>query len=113
MRAREATRMAEPTPQDIAAEQHRIRNLVPSKDTARDWTLDEAVKAGTVKHKALPPKVDLRESWWRVGNQGTTGSCIGWAAADGVMRYLLVKAGRLEQPGLLSPRFIWMAAKEF
>lgn len=105
--------MAGATQQDIAAEQRRIRNLIPSKDTARDWTFHDAIKAGTVKHKPLPPKVDLRERWWKVGNQGSTGSCIGWAAADGVMRYLLVKAGRIEPTTLLSPRFIWMAAKEF
>ncbi|WP_431269121.1 hypothetical protein [Dankookia sp. P2] len=72
--------MAEARQQDIAAAQHRIRNLVPSKDTSRDWTLHDAVRAGAVHHHALPPAVDLRAPWWRVGNQGSTGSCIGWAA---------------------------------
>ncbi|TDH59399.1 hypothetical protein E2C06_27585 [Dankookia rubra] len=97
----------------MAAAPHRIRNLIPSKDTARDWTLHDALRAGAVRHHALPDAVDLRAPWWKVGNQGATGSCIGWATADGVMRYLLVKAGRIEPTTLLSPRFIWMAAKEF
>src|SRR4029077_1809651 len=31
---------------------------------------------------------------------------------DGVMRYHMVKAGKLGQNELLSPRFTWMASKE-
>ncbi len=61
---------------------------------------------------ALPPALDLRQPWWKIGNQLGTGACVGWATADGVMRYLLVKANRLGPGQRLSPRFIWMASKE-
>jgi C1A family cysteine protease len=61
---------------------------------------------------ALPPSKDLRATWWKIGDQGSTGSCVGWASTDGVMRYHLVKAGKLGQSDLLSPRFTWMASKE-
>jgi len=37
---------------------------------------------------------------------------VGWATADSVLRWHFVKANRLPSDQLLSPRFIWMAAKE-
>src|SRR5262249_46360326 len=55
---------------------------------------------------------DLRESWWKIGDQGATGSCVGWATADSVLRWHFVKAGKLPKDQSLSPRFIWMASKE-
>jgi hypothetical protein len=91
----------------------RICNLVPSRDTERDWRVEHALTAGALAAPSvIPTKVDLRQAWWAVGDQSTTGSCVGWATADGLMRYLLVKAGRLEKNQLLSPRFVWMASKE-
>ncbi|MGF6607856.1 C1A family cysteine protease [Paraburkholderia sp. WSM4175] len=91
----------------------RICNLVPSKDTERDWRLENALEAGSVGAvAALPPSCDLRAPWWAVGDQGATGSCVGWGSTDGVMRYHLVKAGKLGQGELLSPRYTWMASKE-
>lgn len=91
----------------------RICNLVPSRDTARDWRFQDAITSGALAAPAaLPTKVDLRQPWWTIGNQSTTGSCVGWATADGVMRYHLVQANRLQQNQLLSPRFVWMASKE-
>lgn len=91
----------------------RICNLVPSRDTERDWTFQDALAAGAFgAPAALPPKVDLRQDWWSINDQSTTGSCVGWATADGVMRYHLVQAGRLAKSQLLSPRFVWMASKE-
>ena len=54
----------------------------------------------------------MRKKWWAINDQGTTGSCVGWATADSVLRWHFVKAGRLTLKPLLSPRFIWMAAKE-
>ena len=51
-------------------------------------------------------------SWWKIGDQGETGSCVGWATADSVARWHFVKAGLLGQNELLSPRFVWMASKE-
>ena len=60
----------------------------------------------------IPQSRDLRESWWKIGDQGSTGSCVGWATADSVLRWHFVKANRLPKDKLLSPRFIWMASKE-
>lgn len=91
----------------------RICNLVPSRDIARDWTFPDALAARAFgAPAALPLKVDLRKPWWTINNQVNTGSCVGWATADGVMRYHLVQANRLAQNQLLSPRFVWMASKE-
>jgi C1A family cysteine protease len=60
----------------------------------------------------LPATVDLRAPWWTINSQESTGSCVGWATADGLVRYHLVKAGRLPETMMLSPRYVWMASKE-
>ena len=60
----------------------------------------------------IPATKDLRATWWKVNDQGSTGSCVGWATADSVVRWHLAKAGRIANADLLSPRFVWMAAKE-
>jgi C1A family cysteine protease len=60
----------------------------------------------------FPEKVDLRKEWWDIGNQGDTGSCVGWAIADSLLRWHFVEAGRLPKEKHLSARFLWMAAKE-
>src|SRR5712691_4155766 len=74
----------------------RICNVVPSKDIGQDWQYEHAVAAGAFGAvAALPASVDLRKPWWTVGNQGETGSCVGWASADGVVRYHLVAANKL------------------
>lgn len=94
-------------------ESHRICNLVPSKNTEKDWGFHSAVAAGALGAEApLPASVDLRATWWTIGNQESTGSCVGWASADGVLRYHLVKAGKLSKTEKLSPRFVWMSSKE-
>lgn len=91
----------------------RILNLVPSRGTESDWGLGDALASSALKAPvALPSAVDLRAPWWSVGNQLNTGSCVGWATADGVMRYLLVTAGKLPKTGRPSPRFVWMGSKE-
>ncbi|MFC9896499.1 C1 family peptidase [Nocardia sp. NPDC127579] len=91
----------------------RVCNLVPSRDTARDWTFGDAVAVGTLGAvAALPPSVDLRRDWWTVSNQEDTGSCVGWATGDGLMRYHLVTANRMDKADRVSPRFIWMSSKE-
>jgi hypothetical protein len=91
----------------------RILNVVPSKDTDRDWTFADSVNAGALRAPAaLPSSVDLRADWWSVNDQENTGSCVGWATADGVLRQTFVAAGRLAGNDLLSPRYLWMAAKE-
>lgn len=96
-----------------AAQTRRICNVVPSRNTENDWKFEDAMKSGMLGAVSAPPtSKDLRATWWKVGDQGSTGSCVGWGSADGVMRYHLVKAGKLGQNELLSPRFIWMASKE-
>lgn len=91
----------------------RILNCNPSRNSERDWRLVHADAAGLVKaREAPPPSTDLREAWWKIANQKQTGSCVGWAAADGVLRWHLVKAGRLDKNERLSVRFAWMASKE-
>jgi hypothetical protein len=91
----------------------RILNCLESRDQEMDWALEHAQGAGVVAEAApVPPSKDLREPWWTIGDQGQTGSCVGWASADGILRWHLVKAGRLGQDEMLSPRFEWMAAKE-
>lgn len=62
--------------------------------------------------KVLPPTVDLRQDWWNIGNQGTTGSCVGWATADSLLRYHFTMAGKIKKGEHMSVRYIWMSAKE-
>ena len=94
-------------------ESQRICNLLPSRNTETDWRFENAQAAGfAAAPAALPASVDLRRTWWDVGNQESTGSCVGWGSTDGVARYMFVKAGRLGQKEKLSPRFTWMASKE-
>jgi hypothetical protein len=93
----------------------RILNCVPSQQTETDWRLHNAADAGLLAAgaRAVPRSKDLREdTWWKVGDQGDTGSCVGWASADSVLRWHFVQAGRLPKTEKLSTRFQWMAAKE-
>jgi hypothetical protein len=101
------------TPQ-ASPEAHRICNLVSSRNTENDWLFEHATAANAIAAPpaALPASVDLRAPWWDIGNQESTGSCVGWGSTDGVARYHFVKAGRLPQNGKLSPRYTWMASKE-
>jgi hypothetical protein len=93
--------------------QERILNCIPSREVEKDWGMQHAVQAGLLAARAaLPSSKDLREAWWKIGDQKNTGSCVGWASADSVIRWHFVKANRLSKPERLSPRFIWMAAKE-
>ncbi len=91
----------------------RILNCLPSTKTEEDWTFATARGADILAAGGpLPPRVDLRDSWWAIGDQGATGSCVGWATADSVLRWHFVKAGAIGKADKLSTRFIWMAAKE-
>lgn len=89
-----------------------ILNCVPSQETQHDWTFRDASSVGLAAAAPPPPSKDLREKWWDVGNQEQTGSCVGWASGEGVLRWHLVKAGRLAPTEHLSVRYLWMAAKE-
>ena len=91
----------------------RVLNCEPSPNQENDWQFTHAVDAGLLAAGgALPSTKDLRESWWQVGDQASTGSCVGWASAEGVLRWHFAGAGTLPKTARLSPRFIWMAAKE-
>lgn len=91
----------------------RILNCIESKNKEKDWSATIARKSGILrKSGSLPLEKDLREPWWKINDQGETGSCVGWASVDSVIRWHFVKAGLLPKNKLLSPRFIWMASKE-
>jgi C1A family cysteine protease len=95
-------------------EVERILNCLPSQDTDDDWVFEDAAAEGVLEVLAVVPESkDLRDSsWWKVGDQGSTGSCVGWATADSVLRWHFVRANRVGEDDMLSVRFIWMAAKE-
>ena len=91
----------------------RILNVRPSEQTDEDWGFEHAEAADVVAAAPpIPATKDLRATWWKINDQGSTGSCVGWATADSVVRWHLAKAGRIANADLLSPRFVWMAAKE-
>ena len=93
--------------------QERILNVLPSPHQDKDWRFQHAAESGLLGAVTAPPaSKDLRESWWKINDQGGTGSCVGWATADGLLRWHFVKANRLPKSRLLSVRFSWMAAKE-
>lgn len=89
----------------------RILNCLPSASQETDWTFAAAVSAG-LADTALPQNINRHEDWWTIGDQKSTGSCVGWATADGVLRYHFVKAGWIAKDTPLSTRFTWMASKE-
>jgi Papain family cysteine protease len=91
----------------------RVYNCIESHDQHQDWSLQKAKALGlSARKKVIPASKDLREPWWNVGDQGETGSCVGWALADSVLRYHFVKARKLRKHEHISVRYIWMAAKE-
>jgi hypothetical protein len=91
----------------------RILNVIPSPKTEDDWTIEHAEEADVVAAAPpVPSSKDLRATWWAIADQASTGSCVGWATADSVLRWHFVKANRLARNELLSPRFVWMASKE-
>ncbi len=90
-----------------------VLNCVPSSGMENDWTLEDAASAGIVNLRIkVPDSLDLREEWWDIRSQGATGACVGFATADGVLRWKYMKAGLITESDYPSPRFIWMANKE-
>ena len=104
-----------------------LLNCEESRGRKTDWTFSDAVTAQSVASSIanLPPRTisedlskpppitcDLRQPWWNIRDQGKTGACVGFATADGVLRWLYVKNKLLQKTDLPSPRFIWMANKE-
>lgn len=102
-----------PTKKVSHPDYERVCNLVPSRETQADWQFEDAVASGALGVvTALPASIDRRHQWWTIGDQEDTGSCVGWATAEGVVRYHMVKARKLGKSERLSPRFVWMASKE-
>lgn len=91
----------------------RILNCILSKEVKNDWGYTAAVGSEILAvPREISPSVDLREAWWDIGDQKDTGSCVGWASADGILRWHLFKAQKINKNEKLSVRFQWMAAKE-
>ncbi len=91
----------------------RILNCVESLKTENDWQLDQATEAALLDETLKIPKAcDLREDWWKIRDQKNTGACVGFATADGVLRWHYTKKGLINEGTEVSPRFIWMANKE-
>ena len=83
----------------------RILNCVASLNVEEDWTFQTAQAAGVVETVGdVPAAKDLREEWWTIRNQRSTGACVGFATADGVLRWHYVKAGLIDQDDLTAPR---------
>jgi hypothetical protein len=94
-----------------------ILNCDPSTRPEDDWTFEDALSAGVVAVAATtPPSKDLRAAWWKIDDQGSTGACVGFATAYGVLRWQYAAAGLLKKSQKASEkpsaRFIWMANKE-
>jgi hypothetical protein len=48
------------------------------------------------RFQKIPDFVDLCDTWWGMGDQGSTGSCVGWAKADSVLRWHFINFTRFE-----------------
>lgn len=90
-----------------------VLNCVPSYAQEDDFTYEDALTAGAIEaDMEVPATTDLREDWWPIDNQGTTGACVGYATAYGVLKWHYVAQGWLSPDAKPSARFIWMANKE-
>ncbi len=103
-----------------------VLNCVPSSGRETDWSFEDAVTAQSESASILtmlqgvgadlsrppPESIDLRRSWWKVRDQGKTGACVGFATADGILRWPYTVKKMINETELPSPRFIWMANKE-
>jgi len=91
----------------------RILNCVSSEGQQNDWQLDQTTESGLLDDTIeLPSTADLREPWWKIRDQKDTGACVGFATADGVLRWHYTRKKLITEGTEVSPRFIWMANKE-
>jgi C1A family cysteine protease len=96
----------------IVDDEVRICNMKPSSDPDKDFTIVQAFAAAGQDLSAAPPsRVDLREDWWAVKDQGSTGACAGFSSSS-LVEYCFTKTKRIKAGETVSPRPIWMAAKE-
>ncbi len=86
-------------------------NAIPAARRSRGTESDFPASDAPLPDAPPPGSVDLRRAWQAVPDQGHTASCVGWSVAES-LRWYLVEAGRLAPDQALSPRHIWMAAKE-
>ena len=96
-----------------------VLNCTKSSGTETDWGFDDALESQSFisghlkpKNMKVPKELDLRERWWKIRDQCESGACVGFATADGVLRWHYVKKNLIKKTDLPSPRFIWMANKE-
>ncbi len=104
-----------------------VLNCEGSRDIETDWSFEDAVAvqseaasmaiiptqlAGADLSQPPPARIDLRRNWWTVRDQGKTGACVGFATADGVLRWQYTKKKLMKKTERPSPRFIWMSNKE-
>ncbi len=85
-------------------------NLVPDPVDPRDASFMAAPDFAMMASAPLPSTVDYFEGTYGPGDQGQTGSCVGWATTYGLRRWL-----HFNQTGdqvHFSVRFTWMGAKE-
>ena len=69
-----------------------VFNCDESRDKDTDWGFGDAADAKFVDTaKPVPASVDHRASWWKIRDQGKTGACVGFATADGVLRWHYVQ----------------------
>ncbi len=98
---------------DVKVHKGRILNCVHSLKQEEDWTVDTARQAKLVPARlSRPTNCNLRKLWWKIRDQKRTGACVGFATADGVLRWHYVQAGLIRRSEQTSPRFVWMANKE-
>ena len=91
-----------------------VLNCKPSLDSNNeDWSYEDAVNSKTITDTSpSPSSKDLRDNWWTIPDQKKTGACVGFATADGVLRWHFTQAKKISKKQSLSVRFIWMANKE-
>lgn len=84
----------------------RVYNIVPDPIDPRDYS---ARSFGIFGRPTLPKRVDYSRQTLPVGDQGRTGSCVGWATS--YLRAWLQRQSTGKSVRY-SARFIWIAAKE-
>ncbi len=86
----------------------RVCLLTPDRADARDFDLT-AYFGPAGRGLPVPRKADYSREVGPVGDQRETGSCVGWAVAHGLRRWL---TGLGAGAPRLSVRFLWMGTKE-
>ncbi|MCK4546552.1 MAG: C1 family peptidase [Candidatus Eisenbacteria sp.] len=86
----------------------RVCLLTPDRPDSRDYDLASYL-GPAARGLPVPPGRDYAGDVGPVADQGETGSCVGWAAAHGLRRWL---TGLGKAAPRLSVRFLWMGTKE-